>query len=143
MPRFIAASCLVIFAALMVVGVVSHGILRHIVQTAPLWPAVVLGLRRNQLAKFCGLPCFVIWLLLMINIWLYLLGYPHFLSGTFTPTEVVMTLVIGAAALAGIVSALRVRTAARASTALAALTLMTALQLIALRVSFLPSIAHD
>ncbi|HEY2029543.1 MAG TPA: hypothetical protein VGH20_10055 [Myxococcales bacterium] len=143
MPRIVATCCLAIFAALMVVGVVSHGILRHVVQTAPLWPAVVLGLRRDWLAKFCALPCFVIWLFLMVNIWLYLLGYPHILSGTFTQTEVAMTLVVGAAAVAGIVEALRVRTSAKASAAAAALTVMTAVQLVALRISFLPGVAHD
>jgi hypothetical protein len=143
MPKFIAGCCLAVFAALMVVGVVSHGILRHVVQTAPLWPAVVLGLRRNELAKFCALPCFVVWLFLMASIWLYLLGYAHFLSGTFTPTEVVMTLVVGVASLMGIVSAVWLRTAARSSTALAALTVMTAVQLIAIRISFLPGISHD
>jgi hypothetical protein len=38
---------LVLIAALYVVGIVSHGILRHLVQTAPVWPVVILGMEHR------------------------------------------------------------------------------------------------
>jgi hypothetical protein len=131
------------FGALVVVGVVSHGVVRHLVQTAPLWVAVVLGLRGRELAKWCAMPCFSLWLAIMVFIWLYLLGWARIVSGTFSPTEIAMTLVVGAAAVAGLGVAIRWRTSSRSTTALAAFALFSCLQLIAFRISFLPGIAHD
>ena len=81
--RILTACCLAMIAALMVVGAVSHGVLRHIVQTSELWIAIVLGIRRSASTKWAALPCFVFWLLLMTAIWLYLLGWAQFLSGRF------------------------------------------------------------
>jgi hypothetical protein len=34
----LAGCCLAVMGALLVVGVMSHGVLRHVAQTAPLWP---------------------------------------------------------------------------------------------------------
>ena len=82
--------------ALYIVGLVSNGVLRHIVQTLPLWFPIVLGLRRRETAKWASLPCFIIWLLLMTLIWLFLLGWAKVISGHFTLIEVVLALVIGA-----------------------------------------------
>ena len=85
--------------ALYIVGLVSNGVLRHIVQTLPLWFPIVVGLRQREIAKWASLPCFIIWLLLMTLIWLYLLGWAKLISGHFTPIEIVLTFVIGAASL--------------------------------------------
>jgi hypothetical protein len=143
MTKAIAIECLVIFAALAVVGIVSNGVIRHLVQTAPLWPVVVLGLRRHDLARWCALPCFAFWLFIMGGIWLFLLGWAHLVSGTFSPTEIAMTLVVGGASLAGIVTALRGRGRTTPSAAAAAFVLFGALQVIAMRISTLPGISHD
>jgi hypothetical protein len=140
----IAGCCLVIIAALVLgVGIVSHGILRHVVQTAPLWPAVVLGLRRRDAAKWCALPGFAFWLGIMVFIWLFLLGWSRVLIGTFTPVEIAMTIVCAIASIAGIGSALRQRTSTSPAAAAALLALFAFLQFAALRVSLLPGIAHD
>ncbi len=39
-----------------------------------------------------SLPCFVIWLVLMTLIWLFLLGWAKVISGHFTPIEVIFDL---------------------------------------------------
>src|SRR2546422_2950062 len=106
--------CVAIIAALLVVGAVSHGVIRHIVQTSPLWIAIVLGIRQSTLTKWAALPCFVFWLLTMTAIWLYLLGWARIVSGTFSPTEIAMTVVVGFASIAGIVRAVGTRSGVRA-----------------------------
>src|SRR5215470_18873253 len=99
--RVLAFAALILILALNVVGIVSHGVLRHMVQTLPVWPTVILGWRGSPWSKWTGLPCFFLWLILMVNIWLFLAGLPHLLSGTFSPTEVAMTIIIGASSLMG------------------------------------------
>ena len=74
---------LVVLIALYVVGAVSHGSLRHEVQTLPLWVPVVAGFNSREFACWCALPCFLFWL--------FLLGWSHFLSGQFSPTEILLT----------------------------------------------------
>ena len=138
----LAGCSVAIMAALLVVGAVSHGVIRHIVQTAPLWIAIVLGTRRLDLRKWVALPSFVFWLLLMIAIWLFLLGWARIVSGTFTVTEIAMTIVVGAASTLGIVAGLRMRTTTRPAVAAAMVLGVTLLDLIAFRVSLLPAIAH-
>jgi hypothetical protein len=141
--RGLAFCALLLIASLYVVGVVSHGMLRHIVQTVPVWVAVVLGMRRSVWSKWAALPCFIVWLFLMSLIWLFLLGWARVISGTFSPIEIAMTLVVGACAVIGIVLALRMNTGVRPLGASAVFFGMLLLQILALRISFLPGIAHD
>lgn len=141
--RTLGICTLVLIVALYAVGMVSHGIIRHAVQTAPLWPAVWLGFRRSPWTKWTVLSQLVLWLLLMINIWLLLLGLPHLLSGTFKPIEIAMTIIIGIAAVVGIATALRVRTAVPWINAVGTLLLMVGVQFFALWVSFQPGVSRD
>ena len=138
----IALCCLIALVALYVVGVVSHGVLRHAVQTLPLWFPILFGFRGNELAKWSALPCLVFWFGIMALIWLFLLGWSHILTGHFSPVEIAMTLVVGVACLSGFGVALGWRTATRPLRAAAIGVLFLALQLLALRVSLLPSVAH-
>ncbi len=78
----------------------------------------------------------------MIAIWLFLLGWARIVSGTFTVTEIAMTIVVGAASTLGTVTGLRMRTATRRAVATATVLGVTVLDLIAFRVSLLPAIAH-
>jgi len=57
--RVLISCCVAMIAALLVVGAVSHGVIRHIVQTSPLWVAIGLGIRHSALTKWAALPCFV------------------------------------------------------------------------------------
>jgi len=146
MPRpskSIASCCLAVLVALYVVGAVSHGSLRHEVQTLPLWIPIVLGFRDREVAKWFALPCLIFWLGIVVFIWLFLLGWARILTGHYSPTEILMTLIIGVACLFGIVTSLRWRTKLRPLPALAATVLSAILQLLAFRVSLLPYIAHQ
>jgi hypothetical protein len=93
----------VIAAALLAVGVVSHTLARHVFQIAPIIPAIVLSARRSPLAVAAAVPLFAFWLLVMGAIWLFLLGVARIFTGTFSPAEIALTLVVGAASLAGVV----------------------------------------
>jgi hypothetical protein len=133
-----------IVAALLVVGVVSRGILRHVVQTAPLWIAVALGARRSTLTRWAALPPLVFWLVLMIVLWMHLLGLVVWITGSFSPIEIVLTVVVAAAALVGIRQASAIPASNASSPgALAVMLGVAVLQLLAFRWSFLPGIAHD
>jgi len=141
--KVIAYSALAILLALYVVGMVSHGVVRHIVQTLPLCFPIFVGLRQREIAKWASLPCFIIWLVLMTLIWLFLLGWAKVVSGHFTPIEIAMTLIVGAGCLAGLVVGLRWRTSLSWTKAISLAAVFAALQIVALRISFLPSIARD
>jgi hypothetical protein len=141
LSRWVAYCSLAVLIALYLVGAISHGSLRHEVQTLPLWVPIVLGFQRKELAKWVALPCFVIWLALMTAIWLFLLGWARILSGTFSPSEVALTLIVGAASLCGIGAGLRWKTTVRPAAAFGAVILFAALQILALRISFIPYIA--
>lgn len=141
--RWIGACSLAALMALYIVGAVSHGSLRHEVQTAPLWFPIVLGFRGRPLAKWTALPCLLVWLALMINIWLFLMGWAHTISGTFSPVEIALTVIIAAAAVCGIAASLRWRTKVSRWTAAGIFVLFLGLQLLAIRISFIPYIAHQ
>ena len=97
-PKWVASCSLAILLALYVVGAVSvpPGSLRHEVQTLPLWFPIVLGFQKRDIAKWMALPLFLFWLVLMMLIWLFLLGWARVINGHFFPAEIAMTLVIGA-----------------------------------------------
>jgi hypothetical protein len=126
---------------LYVVGIVSGTELRHAVQTAPIWIGVVLGFRASPLARWIALPFFLFWLVIVVLIWLFLLGIARVVSGTFTPPEVAMTVVMGCASLGGIVTTIRGGRRAPARAAIGAFAVGAALQFAAFRVSLLPGIA--
>jgi hypothetical protein len=128
----VASCCLAIFLALCVVGAVSHGMQRIIVQTLPLWASIVLGFRGSEFAKWSALPCLIIWLASMILIWLFLLRFVHFMSGRFSPTEIAMSIVVGASSAGGFAVAVRWRTEVRPFLAGAVALLFGALQFFAL-----------
>ena len=140
----LVAFCAVfLIVALYVVGVVSHGVLRHLVQTAPMWPTVILGLRDSRWSKWTAIPCFCCWLLLMSLIWFFLLGWAHVISGTFSPVEVAMTFVVGVSSILGLVTGLRTRSRTSAAGAAVVCFLTLVVQVLAFKVSFSPGIAHD
>ena len=138
--KAVGYSCLAILVALYVVGAVSipPGSLRHEVQTLPLWFPIVAGLQKRELAKWAALPCLIFWLTIMIFIWLFLLGWARIVTGHFFPTEIAMTMVIGAASLVGIGGCLQWRTSIRPVMASATFLLFAALQFVAFRLSLIP-----
>jgi hypothetical protein len=108
---------------------------------SPLWIAIVLGLRRSGWSKWAALPCFLFWLLLMTAIWLFLLGWARIVSGTFSSTEIAMTVIVGLASVVGIVRAVGMKGGVRAWPATGTVLLVAVLQVTAFRLSLLPAIA--
>src|SRR2546430_4596094 len=87
-PVVMALCCLVVILALVVgVGLASNLVVRHIVQTLPLWFGAAFGFRRLQATGWIALPFFLCWLALIIIIWLYLLGIARIISGHFQPSR--------------------------------------------------------
>jgi len=140
-PKVIAYCSLAVLVALYIVGAVSHGSLRHEVQTLPLWFPIVAGFQQREIAKWAALPCLIFWLVIMIFIWLFLLGWARMVTGHFSPTEIAMTLTIGGACLIGLAASVRWRTTVRPLTALAVAALFGTLQVFAMRLSLIPYIA--
>ncbi len=142
-PVAIAVCCLVIILALVGgVGVPDRLVLRHLVQTLPLWAGVAFGFRCSRATGWIALPLFLFWLVLMSLIWLYLLGVAHVLSGHFSPLEIAMTIIVGAASVVGIAMFWRFKSALSVAKAVSLFVIFAAIQFACLRVSFLPAIAH-
>lgn len=139
--KTIGVCSLATLVSLYIVGAVSHGSLRHEVQTLALWAPIVAGFNRKEFARWCALPCFLFWLLIMVLIWLFLLGWAHVVSGTFSPVEIAMTLVVGAASACGLIFCLRHARWTLSGSAL--MVLFAILQIGLFRVSLLPAIAHQ
>ena len=142
-PLVVAGCSLAIIAALVLgVGIGSHLVLRHVVQTLPLWVAVTLGLKRSRAAGWAGLPAFLFWLVLMTVIWLYVLGVSNILSGYFTQLEIAMTVVVGIASGMGIVAFSRLKSDLSAWGLTSIFIVLALVQIVCFRLSFLPAIAH-
>jgi len=141
---FVVAGCsLVIIAALVLgVGIGSHLVLRHVVQTLPLWVVVTLGLKRSRAAGWAGLPAFLFWLVLMTFIWLYLLGVSNMVSGHFTQLEIAMTIVVGIASAVGIVAFFRLKSSLSGWGQASIFIVLAVVQVVCFRLSLLPAIAH-
>jgi hypothetical protein len=142
--ELVAFGCVAVLIALYVVGAVSvpPGSLRHEVQTLPLWFPIVAGFQRKEFAKWAALPCLIFWLTVMILIWLFLLGWARIITGHFSPTEVAMTLIVGAGAIVGLLAGARWRTSVRPLMAFSIFCLFGAFQFLAFRISLIPSIAR-
>jgi hypothetical protein len=93
---------LTVVIALLLVGVVSGTILRHAVQVTPALVATVVVVRQPVWSRFAAIAVFAFWLLIMLLIWLYLLGLANVITGRFTLVEVILTIVIGLACVAGL-----------------------------------------
>lgn len=142
-PVIVAGCALAVIAALVLgVGLASHMVIRHIVQTLPLWFAVVLGIGRSRIAGWAGLPSFLFWLALMTMIWLYLLGMPSLISGHFSTIEIAVTVVVGAASVIGIVAFIRLKSLRPLPSMLGIFVLFAFAQLLCFRLSLLPAVAH-
>ena len=93
---WIIPACLIgIILSLLVVGVVSSTLLRHLVQIAPLVLALIVAAGSSTRASSVSRPLFVFWFVIMLLIWLYLLGIAKIISGHFTSAEILCTVAIG------------------------------------------------
>lgn len=131
----------VIAIALGLVGVVSQTMIRHLVQIIPLILALALSARRSALSSVAAVPLFAFWFLIMGGIWLFLLGIARVFSGTFSPIEITLTLIIGAASVIGLVVAYRQGTSIPLTMRLGTIIVFAVLQFAAMWLSVQPFVA--
>jgi hypothetical protein len=141
--RVIGLCCLAVIGALYVVGFVVHEIVRHVIQTSPIWIAVIMGLRGQGLVKWVAIPFLFFWGAISVLIWLFLLGWAHIVGGTYSPPEIAMTIVMAAAGALGLFTALRMKSASSPVAAILAFVTAAALQWVVFTISFQPAFAHD
>src|SRR5829696_4435955 len=127
----LALSLASVAVALVAVGVASGTLRTHLVQISPLVLLLALLPRAREFVSAAAAGVLSWWLVTMVAIWLFLLGLSRFLTGTFSPTEIFLTIVIGIACLAGLSASGRGRTIPL-MTRLAALVFAAALQSAAL-----------
>ena len=135
MEKRIAYCALALIGALLIVGVVSNGVGRHLSQTAPAWFVVVLGLRGSGLTRWAAAPIFTIWLVIMVLIWLFLLHIANILHGRFSPTEIAMTIIVALSAVCAFAFSFRDSAGASRAAALVVFMLAAVLQCAALWLS--------
>jgi hypothetical protein len=141
-PMVIAVCCACISLALVIgVGLASHTILRHVIQTLPCWAVVAMGLRRSRVTAWAALPVFLFWLAICGLIWSYLLGISRIVSGHFSPVETAMTILVGMCAMIGIAGFARFKSGLAAEWAGLLFLLMAIFQWVCFRVSILPAIS--
>jgi hypothetical protein len=83
----------------------------------------------------------IFWLGIMTFIWLFLLGWRSPVSGTFNPTEIAMTVVVGVAAMVGLTACFRWRTPVGWGAAIAVFVLLAVFQVAAMAISLTPYVA--
>lgn len=137
----IAAWIALVAIALLLVGVVSHTLFRHVVQIAPVMVALILLIRRSAVGVAAAVPLFAFWLLIMGGIWLFLLGVARIFTGTFPRGEIALTLIIGSASALGLATAHRQGTSLPFATRLGTVTLFAVLQYAAMWLSVQPYLA--
>jgi hypothetical protein len=132
----------VLAVALICVGIVSRTVLRHVIQIAPVLAALGLLVRRPVWGVTAAAPLFAFWLLIMGAIWLFLLGVARIVTGTFTPAEVTLTIIIGLASVLGLDSLYRIGTTIRIVARLGMITAFGILQFAAMWLSLQPFVAR-
>jgi hypothetical protein len=141
--RGVVAACLGgVIVSLLLVGAVGATPIRHLIQVTPAIIALVAVGRRVRWAPYAALPLFAFWLFIMIAIWLYLLGLARIITGHFTPAEIALTLINGAACLWGLPASVRTKPAASGLARLVASTLFLILQVAAMWASLRPAFAR-
>jgi len=138
LSRLVPTSIAVVSGALVLVGLVSKTLPTHLVQISPLLLVLVIYLFIPRLGAIAATSVLSFWLVTMGAIWLFLLGISHFLSGRFSPTEILLTVVIGMASLVGLIAAYRRREGGTIITAILTIILSSGLQSFALWLSYQP-----
>ena len=144
MPRLggVVSICLaVVVGSLLAVGVVSHTPLRHLVQMLPVMIALRMQVRRSALGALAAAPILAFWFVVMVAIWLFLSGAAHLVTGTFSPVEIALTVLIGAASLVGMIAVFRRGPAGSAALRLTGAAIFGLLQGLAMWISLQPAIA--
>jgi hypothetical protein len=122
--------------SLLLVGIVSGTLIRHVIQILPVVFALIAVKRKSTWGVYAALPIFIFWIFIMMLIWLFLLGIISIVTGHFTVVEIILTILIGLSGIWGIVTVIRCRPTAQLVRGVLVFVLFTALQIIALWISF-------
>jgi len=97
-----------VIASLLLVGIVSGTVVRHLLQVVPATILMIVRLRyQSSWWAASALAIHLFWSVIMVMIWLFLAGVAHVVTGRFTPAEVVLTGTIGVASIFGCALAVR------------------------------------
>jgi hypothetical protein len=140
--RVVLGSLVGLALALLVVGVVSGTLLRHVIQIVPIIAAILLFWRRADYLAYAALPLFTFWLFIVALIWLFLLGVSRIANGHYTATEIAMTVLIAGCSLAGGVKSVRVGKPLRPLVRVFTFALFAALQVASMVLSLREPFAH-
>ena len=89
---------------LLIVGIVSGTLRRHVFQITPIVVVLALAIRRHRWTAPSALGLFGCWPFFMGLIWLYLAGVQTFFTGNYTLVEIALTFLIGGGSIVGIVA---------------------------------------
>ena len=137
---FLAGCALAV--AILAVGPASHEVVRHVIQAAPLMLFCVVAVRRPATLRWLFGPILLFWLFIAVAIWLFLLHIARIVSGTFSPVEIALTIVMGAASVAGLAAFPTIRRRFHLAGGVGLAVLSLALQVGAFAVSIQPWVAH-
>jgi hypothetical protein len=129
--------------SLLVVGILSATPIRHLIQVTPLVLSFMPVMMKKSWSKYAVLPLFIFWLAIMAFIWLSLLDIANIISGSFSPAEIAMTMLIGLCCGWGIIASLRTVSGVRHAVKLLVFLTLFALQVFAMWVSLLQPFARS
>lgn len=128
--------------ALLLVGITSGTLLRHIVQLVPTVVALVLVMHRPSVGAYAAIPIFGFWIAIVVVIWLFLLGVSKIANGHLSLIEIISTVFMIGFSLAGFVKSIRLGVSLRPIERVLAFILFGVLQVVAMRISFVDLIAN-
>ena len=96
-----------IVVCLVLLGVLSDTVARHVLQAAPGVIAAGAVMRRSTASTLFAVGVCSFWLVVMGLIWLFLAGLPGMASGSYSPGEIFLTIGIAVFAVAGILRGAR------------------------------------
>jgi hypothetical protein len=139
--RAVTISCVALLAALGATGVATGTPERHLIQTAPIWIAIVLGIRKMPSVKWVALAYGLFWISMQAIVAIALLGA----AGTrvaLSPIELTLTVAIALASIVVIVSCMRFKSGISAIKAATLFIAAAALQVAAFLTSVSSSFAQ-
>jgi hypothetical protein len=142
--KSLVRACLIDLAlALILVGVVSGTLIRHVVQIRPIVFVLVVLQSRPAWGAYAAVPIFVFWIGIVILIWLFLLGLSRVASGQYTSAEIFLTFVMAACSLAGLLRSISLGRSLPVRARAGMVLLFGGLQVAAMWISFLKAFAND
>jgi len=139
----VVLGCLIGLAlALLLVGVVSGTVLRHVIQVVPIVVAAGVLVRRPAWGAYAALPIFLFWTFIAVMIWLFLLGLSRVANGHYTGIEVISTFLMAGFSALGAIRSIALGRPLFISGRVVTVAVFAVVQVAAMWVSFLRPIAN-